>query len=650
MSDMAGLPKAIAIPVFKPRNGVPCAGSWVYRDRKGAPVACVVRYNESNGKKVFSQCHVLNGSWVFKAHPEPRPLYNLPAIEPDKPILIVEGEKTCDYATKIAGKVYSCVTWSGGSSAILTKNDWSPLYGHKILIFPDADAPGRKVASEIAKILSHNCPEIKVVDTTGQPEGWDLADNPDWDWSKFHNWVKPRASIYAEIMPELIAPTPPPPSVTNNILIMPQQDETGNAITMKSLWEDVGIPMSGHNPINNIVAVNRVFNYDKSFANNIWYDEFYRNILINGEFLRDDHEIAITTVLQSRFGLSKMNTDTVRSAIIYHARQNIHNEPREYIKSLKWDGIPRVKTMFTTYFGTPDDQYHQDVAKYFMVSMVARIIDHGCQADSMIILTGNQGIKKSTALANLIGKKWFAVSAHPIGKPDFISSLQGKLLLEIGEMMSFRDARIEAVKMVCTNRVDRHRVPFDRHHQDLPRVCLFAGTTNEDQFLVDDENRRFYPICPAKCEANRISDDRDQLFAEALQIYLSDTKNWWIVTEDAKEHQENHRVISPWEEKLNDMDIFSFRQIGLDPYSGIKTNEILEKVFNIHPKDFHEKYTKKVTSALKKLGFRNAVTTTEGRKRIRVWRLDPPDVDVVRTTQKSVQYQHPHKSVMAFDE
>jgi len=35
-------------------------------------------------------------------------------------------------------------------------------------------------------------------------------------------------------------------------------------------------------PINDLVAVEKIFDWDKRYHNRIWYDEFYRNVFING--------------------------------------------------------------------------------------------------------------------------------------------------------------------------------------------------------------------------------------------------------------------------------------------------------------------------------------------------------------------------------
>ena len=39
----------------------------------------------------------------------------------------------------------------GGSSKKIEVTDWSPLYGHKVLVWADSDEPGRKFAKSVAK-------------------------------------------------------------------------------------------------------------------------------------------------------------------------------------------------------------------------------------------------------------------------------------------------------------------------------------------------------------------------------------------------------------------------------------------------------------------------------------------------------------------
>ena len=97
------------------------------------------------------------------------------AAGPGKPVLIVEGEKACDAARKIAGHVYTVVTWPNGSKA-WDKVDWRPVYGRRILVWPDADPPGNSCALHIAALLHPHCPEVKLLDVADQADGYDAAD------------------------------------------------------------------------------------------------------------------------------------------------------------------------------------------------------------------------------------------------------------------------------------------------------------------------------------------------------------------------------------------------------------------------------------------------------------------------------------------
>ena len=95
----------------------------------------------------------------------------------DRPVLIVEGEKTFEAARRLVGDQYFVVTWHGGSNGV-DKTNWRTLDGFEIVIWPDADEPGHAAALKIAgilKLISSNV--VKIVEPpAGVPLGWDLAD------------------------------------------------------------------------------------------------------------------------------------------------------------------------------------------------------------------------------------------------------------------------------------------------------------------------------------------------------------------------------------------------------------------------------------------------------------------------------------------
>lgn len=155
---------------------------WRYADGQGRTLGYVARFETPEGKVILPLCfgHYGTGQpqWIWKALPEPRPLYNLPSLTAasgDAPVLLVEGEKTAD-AAQVLFPHCAALTWSGGANAV-GKADWSPLAGRTVTIWPDNDEPGFKAALEIAALLKSIAASVHIVlPSATLPEKWDVAD------------------------------------------------------------------------------------------------------------------------------------------------------------------------------------------------------------------------------------------------------------------------------------------------------------------------------------------------------------------------------------------------------------------------------------------------------------------------------------------
>ena len=147
--------------------------------------------------------------WLWKAPPAPRPLYNLVALQqrPNAPVLIVEGEKTADAATKLFPSAIA-ITWPSGCKAF-TKADWSPIKGRRCTLWPDADAVGRDAMAKLAiHLLKAGAAQVRIIQPPPDaPDGWDLAD-ADWSIADAGAYLKANRSPPIEL-PEL-APLPEP--------------------------------------------------------------------------------------------------------------------------------------------------------------------------------------------------------------------------------------------------------------------------------------------------------------------------------------------------------------------------------------------------------------------------------------------------------
>ena len=170
--------------------GTPSAG-WTYRTANGGLVGYVCRFDKGNGdKEILPQVYARGPggrqSWRWQSFPKPRPLYQLDVLsrEPGKSVLITEGEKAADAAQRfLPGHIV--MTWPGGSKAVRYA-DFTPLRGHDVVIWPDADSPGIEAAQEVAKFAQEaGAASVRLIASpAGVKKGWDAADAERERWSQ----------------------------------------------------------------------------------------------------------------------------------------------------------------------------------------------------------------------------------------------------------------------------------------------------------------------------------------------------------------------------------------------------------------------------------------------------------------------------------
>jgi putative DNA primase/helicase len=192
------------------RHGLPSA-LWTYRNEQGHILGLVCRFDTAEGKEVLPLTYRSEGSrqqWRWQGFDAPRPLYNLDrlAAAPENlPVVVVEGEKTADAAQGLLQGKAVVTTWVGGARAI-SKTDWTPIKGRKIILWPDNDAPGVEAMEEIEHILRPDSPRVAwVKNPSDAPDKWDVADA---DWTPAETFAFMKANFhdtnpYVEDVPEI---------------------------------------------------------------------------------------------------------------------------------------------------------------------------------------------------------------------------------------------------------------------------------------------------------------------------------------------------------------------------------------------------------------------------------------------------------------
>jgi len=98
------------------------------------------------------------------------------ALHPDKPRIVVEGEKAWTAARALLPDHVAVASLCGSGNAHCS--DWSGMAGADLYVFGDADAPGDHYARSVAaNALASGAKSVRIVPPLpGVPAGWDIAD------------------------------------------------------------------------------------------------------------------------------------------------------------------------------------------------------------------------------------------------------------------------------------------------------------------------------------------------------------------------------------------------------------------------------------------------------------------------------------------
>ncbi len=250
-------------------------------------------------------------------------------------------------------------------------------------------------------------------------------------------------------------------------------------------------------------------------------------------------------------GLPRIARDTLHHAVELRALERRFHPVRDYLNALEWDGTKRVEKWLSYYLGAEPSPYVGAVGRMFLVAMVARVMRPGCQADYLLVFDGPQGTGKSSA-CRILGGEWFSNNLpHLENGKDAAQHLRGRWLVVIEELASLGKAEADSIKHFVTRSHERYRPPYAAKEVTEARQCVFIGTTNRSAYLRDETGgRRFWPVKTGAIDLVALEHDRDQLFAEALELYDAGVA-WWPDAEFEREHivpeQEDRYEADAWE-------------------------------------------------------------------------------------------------------
>lgn len=344
-----------------------------------------------------------------------------------------------------------------------------------------------------------------------------------------------------------------------------------------------------------------------------WRLDLQKN-LMSGRIERGNREfndvdfVDLLLWFEANYGV-KVSAADAKHVICKIAEENHYDPLVVYFNNLpKWDRVPRVRRWLIDYLGAEGpQQYLEEVGTSVLVSAAARAMIPGCKVDTMMVLRGPQGGKKSTAVRALAPEtKFFSDYMPDIRDKDCEIQLGNTWIQEVSELSSFRRADIESLKAFITRTEAMVRRPYAVNPELVQRRCIFIGTTNSDSYLTDDTgNRRFLPVDVGEILPLAIEIDRDQLWAEAF-ILLYDKVSWQIRDRFALDH------LSTMQGRVKDEDSWTDAiRFAIDKGRGVREHDgrryttislVLEVIIQVPTHQNTRVHQMRVASVLRSMG------------------------------------------------
>lgn len=285
-----------------------------------------------------------------------------------------------------------------------------------------------------------------------------------------------------------------------------------------------------------------------------------------------------------------------RHALMNVMQHHAYNPVKELIENGEWDGIPRIDGFLKDVLECKQDEdYLREVSRMIFYGGISRVYSPGCKFDYMPILSGSQGIGKSTIISWLALNDSFYKEVTTIEGKEGAECIEGGWICEFSELLAMQRAKdIESMKAFVTRQVDKYRKSYGHYVTETPRTCIFIGTTNEPDYLKDNTgNRRYLPVYVG-IKKGKMFDNKEyiqnyilQCWREALYLYNNDKIYLTIPSKYNNILEEEREKAS-----VEDLAFNNLRDYLMDKPVGYRvcSKEICINVFRITESKMNDRY------------------------------------------------------------
>jgi predicted P-loop ATPase len=246
---------------------------------------------------------------------------------------------------------------------------------------------------------------------------------------------------------------------------------------------------------------------------------------------RDERWMCLIT--SSSLGLGRDGISTARDILGSHFIPK-YDPFEEFLK--KHRGEPRepilddvINTLAIT---SEDEGFSKLLIRKWLLGIMASM--KGVHSTLCLVLIGEQGIGKTNFFRGLLPeelREYYAEhTLSDANEKDNDIVMSEKLLILDDEFAGRNKKEFEKLKANLSKETFTIRRAYGKHHEELPRLAVLAGTSNAKEILHDyTGNRRILPVEIRGMDAEAFKGlNKDHLFLELEEEYLRDPEAFFL--------------------------------------------------------------------------------------------------------------------------
>ena len=256
----------------------------------------------------------------------------------------------------------------------------------------------------------------------------------------------------------------------------------------------------------------------------------------------------------------KISKEVAIDCVVEVAKENSYDPVRAYLEHCSNAVEPTyIDRLASTYLRPQDANkieptLYDKMLKCTLIAAVARVFQPGCKHDYACVLLGEQGARKSS-FWKALGGHFFSDALRDCQSKDDLMVLHRSWIMEWAELDHITNKRQAGlIKAFLSQSTDMFRVPYGKTAEVFPRRGIIVGSTNSDEFLVDETgNRRFWVIPVGVTHAEPIDVDLlmkevDAIWASAVHAYQNDEPYALSIEDEQQVNLENSKYTMghPW--------------------------------------------------------------------------------------------------------